>query len=225
MNPSSVRRAAERKEKRESQGAAMPVPVPEEPQTVPAVPAPTVVPDPDTESAPQLAPPATSRYDASVVPGESEMEFNQFVESLHNHYMPYDHEEQFLVAKLVEWRWSLRRRKEIFDKVEARLYAAQPDATKWANEDFERLMLAERYRAQAEEGVYRAKTNVEVSMQRRIEDYHFHKIRDNGDRRLELQLKNYKLSLWKATLLAKKAGKTIGVDVEPLTATKSAVAS
>jgi hypothetical protein len=192
---------------------------------VPVLPAPSVEPAPDfePEAEPEGPPPATSRYERVLVAGESVVEFDQFVETVHNHYMPYDYEELVLVAKLVEWRWALQRRKLIFESIESKLYAAEPDPSKWPEDDLKRLMMVDSYRVQAEEAVCRAKKNVEVSMQRRIDDYHFHKTCDIAERRLELQQKKYKLALWSAQMRAKQTAAAGGAEMEPTT--KSAVAA
>jgi hypothetical protein len=223
MTPSPSR-AAERKEKRtNAQGAAIPAPLPQKPEpTQPVLPLPDVQPAPaELPSPPENPPPTTSRYDGVVMAGESRQEFDAFCEHLHDYYMPYNAEEQVFVGKLAESRWFLRRRKRVFETVEAGLYAVQPDPTKWSEADFKRLALADSYRAQAERAVNGAHKHVEAFMRQRTDDYHFHAHRDLALDRFQLQVKKYEFSLWKAGLRPRSASQSD----EPEPSTKTAKVS
>jgi hypothetical protein len=231
MTPRSVRRAVERNERRDAdkaehgsaiespQAAASPLPIPDEPEPAPMLPVPvTIPPDEDTEK--DVPPPATSRSQELLVAGESVQEFEEFSERLFNHYMPYDQEEQVLVGKLVESRWFLRRRKEAFEKLEADLYAAEPNPAQWSEADFQRLALADNYRNEAELVAGRAQRRVQAFTRERVEDQRFHIKQNLALSQLELAKKKYQLQLWKAGLLPVK--KNASEEAEPATKTAAA---
>ncbi len=201
MTPSPVHRAAERTERTAESpavsyeadttvnAAALPVPVPAEPEPLqmPVIPAPDVAPpDPDQpESERPRHPP--SRFEGVVLNHESFEEFSSFVENLEDHYMPFNHEERVFVGKLAEARWFSRRRKKVFESIESALFAAQPDTSKWGEAEFRRLAVADSYRIQGEIAAQRAQEKVEEFMLRRISEYQYETDRDLAVRRLEVQ--------------------------------------
>jgi hypothetical protein len=159
-----------------------------------------------------------------LIAGESPEEFVEFGERLFNHYMPYDDEERVLVRKLVEGRWFLKRRRGVFDNVEAALYANQPDPAKWSEEDFNRLALADSYCVQAEQVVNRAQWKVDAFIRRRIDENRFQAKMDIAYNNFLLGRKKYEFSLWKAGLRPKTPAEA-EEEIAPKPAAKKAFVS
>jgi len=222
MTPSPVHRAAERTERTTDgpaapqeadftvHGAAMPAPVPAEPESlpIPVIPAPDVAPpDPDHPQG-DWPKPAPSRFEGVVLPNESMDEFLAFAENLEDHYMPFSNEERVFVCKLAEARWFLRRRKRVFESVESAVFAAQPDTSKWGEAEFRRLAVADNYRIQGEIAVQRSQQKVEEFMLQRIKDYQYETDRDLAARRLELQKRKCDIAMRRSRASGKPATQT-----------------
>jgi hypothetical protein len=213
-------RAAERKAKEAAQSAAQtrpnpgnrtaaaPIPIPDEPETVPVLPLPDTENPLDSELDPVFPVPTTAqdfRHRLEMVGDEDPECFAFLREILERHYNPGTMHAQSLVEDLARARWLVLRRERILNAIETETHQAQPDATKWSESQFERISLADRHLAQAERAFRSALENAYPLIRERIDSYQWELAFDLHVREFEFEKRKFSTLHAQAEVRAKKA--------------------
>jgi hypothetical protein len=216
-------RAAERKAKEaasnaaatlpnpDNRTAAAPIPIPDEAETVPVIPLPDIEKPLDSELDPRFPIPTTAqefRQRLEMVGDEDPECFDFLREILDRHYNPTTMHTQALVEDLARARWLVLRRERILNAIEAETHQTQPDATKWSEDQFKRISLADGHLAQAERAYRNALENAYPLVRERIESYQWELTFDLHVREFEFEKKKLELAMLQAQadVRTRKAG-------------------